>query len=162
MLCIDNPAADEGSLETLLRQIPDHCSRIHILIAEREHRYHEPCRTAGCLTYLHGEEEADPIIVSEILDSRGKRLYGKLFDLLEVPDSDRAALRGIVLNEWLVYVNATYSILLDLKKKRRIDFDFDWDDYRKSSRRSSGFRRRIQIYSPFLSFWSQNAIFRSE
>ena len=47
VLCIDNPAADEEMLEVLLRRIPDYCSTIHILFAERGHRYNALQRT-GC------------------------------------------------------------------------------------------------------------------
>jgi tetratricopeptide (TPR) repeat protein len=131
VLCIDNPAADEETLEALLRRVPDYCSRIHILLAERAHRY-KTLQGTGCLTYLHGEEGLDPIIVRNTRRQRQK-VYGKLFDLLGVPDVDAAQLQGIIINERLVYVNATYSILLELKRKRKIVFDFDWDDYRKST-----------------------------
>ena len=131
VLCIDNPAVDEEALEILLRRIPDYVNEIHILLAERAHRYHALRRT-GCLTYLHGEEELKPIFVRNTRDQRQK-VYSRLFDLLEISEVDREGLRDIILNERLVYVNATYSMLLELKRKRKIDFDFDWDDYRKST-----------------------------
>ncbi|MFL6216133.1 MAG: tetratricopeptide repeat protein [Blastocatellia bacterium] len=130
VLCIDNPAADEETLETLLQRLPDSCPQIHVLLAEREHRY-KALRGTDTLTCLHGEEEREPITVRNTRQQR-QRVYDKLFRLLEVEGEDRETLNQIVLNERLVYVNATYSILLELKKKRKINFDFDWDDYRKS------------------------------
>ncbi len=129
LLCIDNPAQDEEALGLLLRLIPDYCEQINILIAERGHRYHAMQKN-GCMTYLHGEEEHDPIIVRNSRKQR-QQVYNKLFELLGIADDDTTTLREIGLNERLAYVNATYTILLELKKKRKIDFDFDWDDYRK-------------------------------
>jgi tetratricopeptide (TPR) repeat protein len=131
VLCIDNPAADDETLETLLRKLPDYTSNVHVILAERAHRY-KTLRRTGTLTYLHGEEDHEPIYVRNPQSQR-EDVYNRLFDLLEVSNQDRIPLLDIVRNENLVYVNATYSILLELKKKRLIDFDFDWDDYRKST-----------------------------
>ena len=131
VLCIDNPAADEATLERILREVPDYADNVHIIMAERGHRYNALKRT-GVLTYLHGEEENDPIRVRNSKSQR-EEVYNKLFDLLGVRDADLDRLMQIVRDERLVYVNATYSILLELKRQRRIDFDFDWDDYRKTA-----------------------------
>src|SRR6185503_12837999 len=74
------------------------------------------------------------------------------FDLLDVEDADRGALLGVVRNEQLVYVNATYSILLELKKRRKIIFDFDWDDYRTSTTDLSAFREGYKYIALFYLF----------
>jgi tetratricopeptide (TPR) repeat protein len=131
VLCIDNPAADEVVLERILREVPEYSDHVQIILSERAHRYYALRRT-GVLTYLHGEEENEPVKVRN-LSSQREDVYNKLFDLLGVSDADREPLREIVRNERLVYVNATYSILLELKRQKKIDFDFDWDDYRKTA-----------------------------
>src|SRR6266581_5492317 len=51
VLCIDNPAADEVTLERILREIPDYSATIQIILSERAHRYYALRRT-GVLTYL--------------------------------------------------------------------------------------------------------------
>ncbi len=130
VLCIDNPAANEEALETILREIPDYADNVHVILAERAHRYYALQRT-GVLTYLHGQEENEPVRVRNSRRHR-EEVYNKLFDLLGVHDADLERLMTIVRNERLVYVNATYSILLELRKQRKINFDFDWDDYRKT------------------------------
>ncbi|MDX6694631.1 MAG: hypothetical protein QOF02_2234, partial [Blastocatellia bacterium] len=149
-LCIDNPAADEETLEGLLRRIPDYCAGIHILLAERTHRYYA-LRRIGSLTYLHGEEELKPIFVRNTRHQR-QMVYGRLFELLHVSDVDRESLQGIVLDEQLVYVNATYSMLLELKRKRKIDFDFDWGDYRKSTSDFPAFSEGYKYIALFYLF----------
>ena len=150
VLCIDNPAVDEEALEVILRRIPECCAEIHILLAERAHRYHA-LRRIGCLTYLHGEEERNPIFVRNTRNHR-ERVYSKLFELLEISEADIAPLRDIVLNERLVYVNATYSLLLELKRKRKIVFDFDWDDYRKSTSDLPAFSKGYKYIALFYLF----------
>jgi len=150
VLCIDNPAADEAILERLLRELPGHSPNIRIILSEREHRYRTLVRT-GVLTYLHGEDETVPVKVRNPRNQR-ETVYQKLFDLLAVPESDRESLRDIVRNERLVYVNATYSILLELKKKRRIDFDFDWDDYRKTAADTPAFSEAYKYIALFYLF----------
>ncbi len=150
VLCIDNPAVDEEALEVLLRRIPECCTGIHILLAERAHRY-QALRRIGCLTYLHGEEELRPIFVQNTRNHR-QRVYSKLFELLELSEADIASLRDIVLNERLVYVNATYLMLLELRRKRKIDFDFDWDDYRKSTSDLSAFSEGYKYIALFYLF----------
>jgi tetratricopeptide (TPR) repeat protein len=131
ILCIDNPAADEEILQTLLRELPDYCEKIHVLFSERLHRY-QTLKKTDVQTYIHGEEEQGPVNVGNPRDQRYK-VYERLFDLMQIAKDDREPLRAIALNEKLVYVNATYSILLELKKARKIKFDFDWDDYRKKT-----------------------------
>ena len=150
VLCIDNPAADEVTLERILREIPDYAENVQIILAERAHRYHTLRRT-GVLTYLHGEDEIEPV---RVWNSRRQReaVYNKLFDLLEVDDSDREPLLEIARNERLVYVNATYSILLELRKKQKIDFDFDWDDYRKGTTEIAAFREGYKYIALFYLF----------
>ncbi|HEV2799023.1 MAG TPA: tetratricopeptide repeat protein [Pyrinomonadaceae bacterium] len=150
VLCIDNPAADEETMEALLRRVPDYCPEIHILLAERRHRYHALQRT-GSLTYLHGEEEQKPLDVRNPPRQR-QRVYDKLFKLLGLSAEDTASLRDIVLNERLVYVNATYSILLELKRKQKIDFHFDWDDYRKSTSDLPAFNAGYKYIALFYLF----------
>ena len=150
VLCIDNPAADEEILETLLRRIPDYCPEIHILLAERAHRYYALKRT-GCLIYLHGEEEHQPVNVHNTSDQREK-VYRKLFDLLNISEIDRAPLMKIALNEQIVYVNATYSILLELKRKEIIDFNFDWDDYRELTADLPAFHESYKYIALFYLF----------
>ena len=151
VLCIDNPAADEEILEILLRRIPDYCPEIHILLAERDHRYKTLKRT-GALTYLHGEEEEHiPVHVHNPSDQRHK-VYRRLFDLLGISETDRAPLMEIALNERIVYVNATYRILLELKRKRIIDFDFDWDDYRKTTADLPAFTKCYKYIALFYLF----------
>lgn len=129
VLCIDNPAANEEVLEALLRQIPNYAENIHIIFSERGHRYHALRRTDS-LTYLHGEEDSKPLYVSNNRNQR-EDVYNRLFELVGLSEADKEPLLHIIRNERLVYVNATYTILLELKKQRKIDFDFDWDDYRK-------------------------------
>lgn len=138
VLCIDNPAADDETLEALLRRLPDYCADVCVLLAERTHRY-QALRRTGCLTYLHGEEESSPVYVRNSRRQR-QRVYDRLFGLLGVAEADAEPLREIVLNERLVYVNATYTALLELKRRRKIDFDFDWDDYGKSTSDLPAFR----------------------
>jgi tetratricopeptide (TPR) repeat protein len=150
LLCIDNPADDEETLETILREIPDYSSNVHIVFAERAHRYHA-LRRMGCLTYLHGEEDLQSIVVRNPRRQR-QEVYNKLFDLLDVSTADRESLREFVLNEHLVYVYATYSILLELKRKRKIDFDFDWDDYRKTAADVPAFREGYKYIALFYLF----------
>ncbi len=127
VLCIDNPTADEKNLEQLLHHIPDYCPEINILFAERDHRYRTLKRTET-LTYLQGEEENTPVNVHNPADQR-RKVYHRLFDLLEISEADRTPLLNIALNEKIVYVNAIYSILLELRRRHKIIFDFDWDDY---------------------------------
>lgn len=150
VLCIDNPAADEVTLERILREIPDYADNVQIVLAERAYRYYTLERT-GVLTYLHGEDEIEPV---RVRNARGQReeVYNKLFDLLNIDHADRGPLLDVVRNEQLVYVNATYSILLELKKKRRIDFDFDWDDYRKATTDLSAFREGYKYIALFYLF----------
>src|SRR5258706_3246059 len=150
VLCIDNPAADEVTLERILREIPDYSASVQIILSERAHRYYALRRT-GVLTYLHGEEENEPV---QVRNPRSQRedVYHKLFDLLGVSDSDRQPLLEIVRNERLVYVNATYSILLELRKKRKIDFDFDWDDYRKTTSNIPPFSEGYKYIALFYLF----------
>lgn len=150
VLCIDNPAVDEEALELLLRRIPECCNGLHILLAERAHRYHA-LRRMGCLTYLHGEEEVSPIFVRNTRHQR-QRVYSNLFELFEISEADRASLRDIVLNERLVYVNATYSMLLELKRNRKIHFDFDWDDYRQSTSSLPAFSEGYKYIALFYLF----------
>jgi hypothetical protein len=80
-LCIDNPAADEETLEALLRRVPDYCAEIHVLLSERAHRY-RALQKAGCLTYLHGEEESNPVYVRDS-DQRRQKVYDNLFKILD-------------------------------------------------------------------------------
>ena len=150
VLCIDNPAADEATCERILREIPDYADNVHVIIAERGHRYNALKRT-GVLTYLHGEEESDPIRVRNSQSQR-EEVYNKLFDLLGVRDADLERLMQIVRDERLVYVNATYSILLELKRQRKIDFDFDWDDYRKATIDLSVFSEGYKYIALFYLF----------
>jgi tetratricopeptide (TPR) repeat protein len=150
VLCVDNPAADEEMLETLLRELPNFTSKIHVILAERAHRYRALRRT-GTLTYLHGDEDLEPINVRNPRNQR-EDVYQRLFTLLNVSEEDRAPLLDIVRNESLVYVNATYRILLELKKKRKIDFDFDWDDYRKSVSDLAAFREGYKYIALFYLF----------
>ncbi|MFV9645776.1 MAG: hypothetical protein ACNYWU_08150 [Desulfobacterales bacterium] len=150
VLCIDNPASDEEILELLLRQIPDFPPKVHILLVERVHRYHA-IKNLGGLSYLHGEEEHEPIIVRNSHQQR-KDVYDRLFKLLGISDADVKSLREIGLNEKIVYVNATYTILLDLKKKRKIDFDFDWDDYAKLTKDLPAFRDGYKYIAIFYLF----------
>jgi tetratricopeptide (TPR) repeat protein len=128
-LCVDNPAADEEALTLILRRIPQTSQQIKILLTERGHRY-QSMRQSGGLTFIHGEEERNPIVVR---NSRSQRqlVYNRLFDLLGLSENITNDLLEIALNDKIVYVNATYNILLELRKKRQIDFDFDWDDYRR-------------------------------
>ena|SRR5205085_4205451 len=125
-------------------------TNIHILLAEREHRY-KTLQKTDSLTYLHGEEEHDPVYVYNTRPQR-RRVYDKLFDLLGLADDDRAPLQSIVLNERLVYVNTTYSILLELRKARKIDFAFDWDDYRNSCDDLPAFREGYKYIALFYLF----------
>jgi tetratricopeptide (TPR) repeat protein len=150
MLGIDNPAADEVTLERILREIPEYAANVQIILSERAHRYYSLRRT-GVLTYLHGEEEKEPVKVRNPRNQR-ENVYNKLFDLLGVSEADREPLREIVRNESLVYVNATYSILLELKKKRQIDFDFDWDDYRKATSDIPAFSEGYKYIALFYLF----------
>jgi len=150
VLCIDNPAADEMTLERILREIPDYAANVQIILSERAHRYYALRRT-GVLTYLHGEEEHEPVKVRNPPSQR-EDVYDKLFDLLGVSDADREPLREIVRNESLVYVNATYSILLELKKQKKIDFDFDWDDYRKTASYIPAFSEGYKYIALFYLF----------
>jgi tetratricopeptide (TPR) repeat protein len=150
VLCIDNPAADEEMLETLLRRIPDYCSEIHILLAERAHRYRALERT-GSLIHLHGEEQHNRVNVQNDHDQREK-VYRKLFDLLKISEVDRAPLMEIALNKRIVYVNATYSILLELKRNQIIDFDFDWDDYVTMTTDLPAFRESYKYIALFYLF----------
>ncbi len=150
VLCIDNPAADEGVLESLLREIPNYTSSVHVILAERVHRY-KGLRRIGILTYLHGEEEREPIYVRNPRSQR-EDVYERLFTLLAVPEEYKVVLLNIVRNEDLVYVNATYRILLELKKKELIDFDFDWDDYRKSTSDLPAFREAYKYIALFYLF----------
>jgi Flp pilus assembly protein TadD len=150
ILCIDNPAADEVTLERILREIPDYAASVQVILSERGHRY-DALRRTGVLTYLQGEEENEPI---KVRNQRSQRedVYSKLFDLLGVSKGDREPLREIVRNESLVYVNATYSILLELKKQRKIDFDFDWDDYRKTASNIPAFSEGYKYIALFYLF----------
>ncbi len=150
ILCIDNPAADEATLERILREVPEYADNLRIILAERAHRYYTLKRT-GVLTYLHGEEEVEPV---RVRNPRGQReeVYNKLFDLLDVSATDRQPLLDIARNEQLVYVNATYSILLELKKQRKIDFDFDWDDYRRVTLDLPAFREGYKYIALFYLF----------
>jgi len=150
VLCVDNPAADEKNLEQLLRRINEYCPEIHILFAERDHRYRTLKRTET-LTYLQGEEEENPVNVHNPADQRQK-VYHRLFDLLGVSEADRAPLLNIALNETVVYVNATYSILLELKRQRKIIFDFDWDDYLTMTRDLSAYRECYKYIALFYLF----------
>ena len=150
VLCIDNPAADELALERILSEIPDYSANVRIILSERAHRYRALLRT-GVLTYLHGEEENEPVNVRNPRNQR-ERVYDKLFDLLGVSEVDREPLREIVRNENLVYVNATYSILLELKKQEKIVFDFDWDDYRKIASGISAFSEGYKYIALFYLF----------
>ena len=108
VLCIDNPAADEMNLERILREIPDYSEIAKIILAERAHRYYALQRT-GVLTYLHGEEEVEPVRVRNAQGHR-EAVYNKLFDLLDISSIDRQPLLDIVRNERLVYVNATFHL----------------------------------------------------
>jgi predicted Zn-dependent protease len=150
VVCIDNPAADEVTLERILREIPDYAKNVHVILAERGHRYYA-LKRSGVLTYLHGEDENEPI---RVWNSRRQReeVYNKLFDLLEVRDADLERLMQIIRDEQIVYVNATYSILLELKKQRKIEFDFDWDDYRKTVANLSMFSEGYKYISFFYLF----------
>ena len=149
-LCIDNPAADEAILERILREIPDYADNVHIIFAERAHRYYALQRT-GVLTYLHGEDESEPV---RVRNSRRQRedVYNKFFDLLGISGADLGPLLEIVRDERLVYVNATYSILLELKRQNRIHFDFDWDDYRKTTVDLSAFTEGYKYIALFYLF----------
>ena len=131
LLCIDNPAANEDALMVILRHIPELSKNVRVLLAERGHRYHS-MKKSGCLTFIHGEEEREPVVV---INSRHqlRLVYSRLFQLLGLSENIISEIGEIVLNENIVYVNATYRILLELKKRRLIDYDFDWDDYRKST-----------------------------
>ncbi|HEX7335500.1 MAG TPA: tetratricopeptide repeat protein [Pyrinomonadaceae bacterium] len=150
LLCIDNPAADEVTLERILREVPDYAGNVHIVLAERGHRY-RALKKSGVLTYLHGEEEAEPIRVRNPQTQR-EHVYQRLFDLLGIDDADRQSLLATVRDERLVYVNATYQILLELKKKRKIIFDFDWDDYRKACADLPAFREGYKYIALFYLF----------
>jgi len=150
VLCIDNPAANEVILELILREIPDYADNVHVILAERGHRYYALQRT-GVLTYLHGEDENELVRVRNSRIQR-EEVYNKLFELLEVRDADLERLMQIVRDEHLVYVNATYSILLELKKQRKIDFDFDWDDYRKTAGDLSVFSEGYKYIALFYLF----------
>ncbi|EAT59669.1 tetratricopeptide repeat protein [Chlorobium ferrooxidans] len=138
LLCIDNPAANEDALKVILRHIPELSKNIRVLLAERGHRYHS-MKQSGCLTFIHGEEEREPVVVRNSRNQR-RLVYSRLFKLLGLSENLISELGEIVLNESIVYVNATYRILLELKKKRLIDYDFDWDDYRKSTHDLPAFR----------------------
>jgi tetratricopeptide (TPR) repeat protein len=150
VLCIDNPAADELALERILREVPDYSADIQVILSEREHRY-DALRRTGVLTHLHGEEENKPVRVRNPRSQR-EDVYNKLFDLLDLSEADREPLREIVRNESLVYVNATYSILVELKKQRKIDFDFDWDDYRKTASATPAFIEGYKYIALFYLF----------
>jgi Flp pilus assembly protein TadD len=151
VLCIDNPAADEAALERILREIPDYSSNVQIILSERVHRYYT-LRSMGVLTYLPGEEEqAKPVFVRNPSRQR-EDVYNRLFELLDVSGEDKDSLWDIVRNEKLVYVNATYSILLELKKKRRIAFHFDWDDYRYTAREIPAYSEGYKYIALFYLF----------
>lgn len=150
VLCIDNPAADELTLERILREIPDYANNVHIILAERGHRY-RALQKSGVLTYLHGEEEAKPIRVRNPRSQR-EHVYERFFDLLAIDDADRQSLLETVRDERLVYVNATYQILLELKKRRKIIFEFDWDDYRKATADLPAFREGYKYIALFYLF----------
>ena len=128
LLCIDNPAANEDALTVILRHIPELSKNVRVLLAERGHRYHS-MKQSGCLTFIHGEEEREPVVVRNSPYQR-KLVYNRLFELFGISEDIASEIRQIVQNESIVYVNATYRILLELKKRRQIDYDFDWDDYR--------------------------------
>ena len=136
-LCVDNAAADENALALILRRIPQTSQQIKILLTERGHRY-QSMRQSGGLTFIHGEEEKKPIVVRNPRRQR-QLVYKRLFDLLGLSGSISKDLLEIGLNDKIVYVNATYNILLELKKKQQIDFDFDWDDYRRIAKASPVF-----------------------
>jgi len=150
VLCIDNPAAKEEVLEIILREIPDYCQNIHILVAEREHRY-KTLKKTGVLTFLHGEEEHKQVDVRNPPDHR-RNVYERLFDLLQISEDDRKPLRDIALNENIVYVNATYLILLELKRANIINFNFDWDDYRDYTKDLLPFREGYKYIALFYLF----------
>lgn len=129
VLCIDNPAVDETSFHQLLKRIFGVGKNIHVLVAERAHRY-LAMKRSGCMTFIHGEKIQSPIKIRNSRHQR-RKVYDQLFELLNLPENVANEVREMGLNEDIVYVNATYNILLELKKRRQIDFDFDWDDYRK-------------------------------
>jgi len=120
ILCIDNPAADEESLSLILRRIPELNLRIHVVLSERGHRY-RAMKHSGGMTFIHGEEESSVLVVRNPRHQR-QLVYDRLFALLGLPDDFAREFREIINNERIVYVNATYTILLELKRKRKIDF----------------------------------------
>ena len=97
MLCIDNPAADEVTLERILREIPDYAKNVHIILAERGHRFRS-LKRSGVLTFLHGEEETEPLRVHNAQSQR-EHVYKRFFDLLGIDDNDRQSLLATVRDE---------------------------------------------------------------
>ncbi|UDM62541.1 tetratricopeptide repeat protein [Pseudoalteromonas piscicida] len=132
LLCIDNPAANPDVLQSLIRQIPAYNSQVNIVLAERGHRFNS-LKQDDTLVHFHGEEELEPIVVRNSYQQR-KNVYQKLFSLLALDSEVSNELIPKGLNSNLGYVNATYSILLELKKRRKIDYAFDWSDFDKLTR----------------------------
>ena len=72
--------------------------------------------------------------------------------MLKLSEAYKDLVRDIILDERLVYVNATYSILLELRKNKKIEFDFDWDDYRKATADLPAFREAYKYIALFYLF----------
>ncbi|HEY3278293.1 MAG TPA: tetratricopeptide repeat protein, partial [Syntrophorhabdaceae bacterium] len=147
ILCIDNPAADEETLSSILRRIPELNRRIHVLLSERGHRF-QAMKKSGTVTFIHGEEESALVVVKNPHSQR-QLVYNRLFDLLGIEANTARDLSQIILNERIVYVNATYTVLLELKKKRKIDFAFDWDDFQKLTDDLPSFRDSYKYIALF-------------
>ncbi|MCP4580250.1 MAG: hypothetical protein GY839_01435, partial [candidate division Zixibacteria bacterium] len=126
---VDNPDFDHTALENLLRSLSDSGLNFTLILTERINRF-EFIKKENVQYNINPQDFIEPL---KIINSRSYRnkIYNKLYKLLGRDDSNiRLIIDEFIGKIELGLVETTYKILYKLRKKRYIDYIFDWIEYR--------------------------------